>query len=147
MRKSIKLVLVATFLITLSGGIVIIGTWDKYTYSNSYYYDPSIPPSNPLVVDLTSLCYPFNIIYISSPSAPIVKIDLEISIKGAFVAVTSFSDFFSIYNWTDIYGFLFGVSRKSSLFYSALLKFSLIKEKIEVTINLRSDITYDIQLS
>ena len=82
-RKSIKLVLFAALLVTLNGGILIfIVTWDEYHYSNSFYYNPLNPPLNTVDVDLTSLFYPYNINYNSSPSSPIVKIDLDIKITA-----------------------------------------------------------------
>lgn len=99
-------------------------------------------------VDLTSLGFPFDVFYNTSPSAPIVKIDLDIKIEGAFVVDKSFSDFYVVtlspYSWGVDFAFY---KKQGITSWDVLEIFSLFKEDIDINIILRSDTTYEIELS
>jgi len=144
MRKSKKLVLLATLLVTLNGGILLTVTWDEFNFSNSYYDDPLTPP-NPVVIFIAGLEYSFDTYYNRSPSAPIVKIDLVIKIVGIFVADKSFSDFFVITWFPYSEGTTFGISMR--IFWDVLENLSLFKKEIDITIILRPDTIYEIEFS
>jgi hypothetical protein len=145
MRKNLKLVLIIASIVIVGGGtvfgIIVAVTWGEYNYSNSYYYDPQILPSSieevSFVMDIGSI----NINYNTTPTNYYVKIDLDIKIKGAFVAGKSFSDFFKPIIWINnsISTTTFSLEKKPSTWFL----FPLI-QKISISITLRTDIIYDI---
>lgn len=145
MRKNLKLALIITSIVIVGGGtvfgIIVAVTWGEYNYSNSYYYDPQIPPSGIEEVSFTSDIGSIHINYNTTPTNNYVEIDLDIKIKGAFVAGKSFSDFFKTIIWVNnsISTTTFSLEKKPSTWFL----FPLL-QRINISITLRTDIIYDI---
>jgi len=96
MIRSTKIVLIIAAVIIVSGasifGIIIAVNWGKFEYSNTFYYQGA--PSAIGRLNLNSDIGTINIKYNSTPTDYIVKVDLDITIEGGFVAGKVFSDFF-----------------------------------------------------
>ena len=145
MRKSLKIGLLITSIVIVGGGtafgIIIAATWGEFEYSNSYYYDPQLPPSGIEEVSFNSDLGSIHINYNTTPTNFYVEVDLDIEIKGAFVAGKSFSDFFKPVAWINDSVSITTFTLEKKDFTSFL--FPLV-QKINLSITLRTDITYDI---
>lgn len=145
MRKNLKIALLIISIIIVGGGgifgIIIAVTWGEYKYSNTYYYDPQIPPSDIEEVSFNSDIGNIIINYNTTPTNNYVMIDLDIKLKGAFVKGKSFSDFFKTITWINdsISVTTFSLEKKSSTWFL----FPLI-QKINISVTLRTDIKYDV---
>ncbi|MFX1426064.1 MAG: hypothetical protein ACFFBE_06395 [Promethearchaeota archaeon] len=145
MRKNLKIALLITSIVIVGGGtafgIIIVVTWGEFKYSNTYYYDPQIPPSGIEEVSFNSDIGSIRINYNTTPTDYYVKVDLDIEIKGAFIADKSFSDFFKPVTWVNESVSITTFTLEKKHFTSFL--FPLV-QKINISITLRTDVIYDI---
>ncbi|MBY8991719.1 MAG: hypothetical protein KGD58_13305 [Candidatus Lokiarchaeota archaeon] len=145
MRKNLKIALLIASIVIVGGGgifgIIVAVTWGEYKYTDTYYYDPQLPPSGIEEVSFSSDIGGIVINYNTTPTNNYVKIDLDIKLKGAFVNGKSFSDFFRPIIWINdsISTTTFSLEKKPSTWFL----FPLI-QKINISITLRTDIIYDI---
>jgi len=121
-------------------GIILAVTWGEFEYSNTYYYDPQIPPTDIEEVSFSTDIGSIYVNYNTTPTNYYVKIELDIMLKGAFVEGKSFSDFFRTVIWVNdsISVTTFSLDKKAGGFLFPLI------QKINISITLRTDIIYDI---
>jgi hypothetical protein len=142
MRKNLKIALLIISIVIVGGGatfgIIFAVTWGDYEYSNTYYYDPGVPPSGLEKVSFHSDVGSITIKYNKTPTNYFVEIALDIKLKGAFVEGKSFSDFFKPVTWLNksVTVIRFSLDKKFTLFP--------IIQKINISIILRTDLIYDI---
>jgi hypothetical protein len=142
MRKSLKIALLITSIVIVGGGvtfgIIFAVTWGDYKYSNTYYYDPGVPPSGIEMVSFDSDVGTIIINYNTTPTNHYVELDLNIRLKGAFLEGRSFSDFFKPIIWLNesVPVISFSLDKKPSFFP--------MTQKININVILRTDIIYDI---
>ncbi|MFX1280222.1 MAG: hypothetical protein ACFFA3_12460 [Promethearchaeota archaeon] len=142
MRKGLKIALLITLIAIVGGGvtfgIIIAVTWGELEYSNTYYYNPHVAPSGIEEVSFNSDIGSITISYNTTPTDIYVKLNLDVEVRGAFMADKSFSDLFTL-TWVN-----------NSI---AITTFSLEKKqwftlfminKINISITLRTDIIYEI---
>ena len=142
MRKGLKIGLLLLSIIIVGGGaifgIIIAATWDEFNDFYTFYYKPETP--NPIeAIKVNADIGKINIKYNSTPTDYYAKIDVDISLKGAFMKGKSFSDFFKPIVWINESTTIVEFSLETKEFFWL---FGISRIKINVT--LRTDIIYDI---
>lgn len=142
MRKNLKIVLFIVAILIVSGGLVfgilVFTSWDTFEYSNTYYYEPSVP--SPIEkVSFSSDVGKILINYNKTPTDSFVKLDLDIKIRGAFVEGKTFSDFFNPIVWLNesVPVVTFSITNKPWGLFA-------LSQNITIDVTLRTDVVYDI---
>ncbi|MFX1488128.1 MAG: hypothetical protein ACFFBI_03205 [Promethearchaeota archaeon] len=142
MRKNLKIVLFIVAILIVSGGLVfgilVFTTWGTYEYSNTYYYEPSVP--SPIEkVSFSSDVGKIMINYNKTPTDFFVKLDLDINIRGGFIEGKTFSDFFYPVVWLNesVSVVTFSLTHKSWRLFTS-------SENVTIDVTLRTDVVYDV---
>ncbi|MFX1325695.1 MAG: hypothetical protein ACFE8N_12130 [Promethearchaeota archaeon] len=142
MRKKPKIMIYVVAALAISGGaafgIVFATTWGSFEYSDTFFYEPSVP--SPLEkISINSDVGKIAVRYNTTPTNYFVKIELNILMRGGFVEGKTFSDFFKPIVW----------SNESTPVTTFSLEnkpwglFALFRN-ITIDVTLRTDVLYDI---
>ncbi|HDZ17768.1 hypothetical protein LCGC14_0891360 [marine sediment metagenome] len=142
--KKIVLIIVATLLISGGAifGIILAVNWGNYAYSNTFYYEPSV--HSPIEkISFQSSIGSTIINYNSTATDIYVKVELDISISGPFVAGKLFSNFFKPIIWLNESTPVttFNLENKPSPWFI----FPIV-QRMTINVTLRTDIIYDIDV-
>ena len=144
MKRSLKIVLVIVAACLVTGGTafgaVVWATWGEFDYEQTFYYTPGVP--SPIEsLDINSDIGAIIIQYNATPTDNYAKIDLDIKVKGGFVAGKSFLNFFEPVVWQNESGpiVIFDLNAKSITSF-----FLALSRSVDIYVTLRSDVVYNI---
>ncbi|MHA2390691.1 MAG: hypothetical protein ACXAEX_01875 [Promethearchaeota archaeon] len=143
MRKTPKIMAYVVAALVISGGaafgIVFATTWGTYQYSDTFYYEPSVP-SPVEQISITSGVGSITINYNTTPTNHYMKIALDIRLRGGFVEGKTYSDFFKPVVWLNESTSVITFTLENKPWFLFPLS-----QNISIDVTLRTDVIYDIK--